>query len=291
MSRPGKKDRPVIPVVEIKKLLMVPAALLLSALYLLSYNFLSPSQEYFLLASSVLVTLVLFVLSGSYRVCAWSNVLSVILILLNYTFRIYFNRTDISAEISFVRVFDIGLVWFSGFAFILLLRIFLVGKRDNKRQREDFRHAFRLSAVVFLVAYVILLSWLFVTMRPIDMDGQRSLNLVPFQGAFSIYWPHISSGDIRGDIFVQFFGNLLIFTPLGFFLRVFWKKIPVPVMVLVPLVLAGTIEATQYILNTGKSDIDDFWMNVVGYFIGVLAYYGINLLRKAVTRGAEAEML
>lgn len=291
MNRQRKTVRPTIPLVEIKNMLTIPAALLLSVLFVLSDLQRSPAQEYFLLASAVCITLVLFIVSGSYRICAWSNILSVILILLYYVYRMYFGNAELSGGLSFVNVFDIGLVWFSGFAFLVLIRIFLVGKKDNKKRRDDFRFAFRLSGIVFLIAYALLLSWLFVSMRPVDMDGQRSLNLIPFQGAFSIYWPHISSGHFRGDIFVQFFGNLLIFTPLGFFLRVFWKKMPAVIMILVQLVLAGTIEATQYILNTGKSDIDDFWMNVVGYFLGVLTYYAINLFRKLITKGAEAEML
>ena len=265
MSRPGKKTRQVIPVIEIKKILMIPAALLLALLFLLSDFLLSPVQECVLLGSAVLVTLVLFFVSGSYQVCAWANTASVELILLYHVFRMAFDNATISSEFKFVNVFEIGLVWFSGFAVMLLIRLFLIGKKDDKKLREDFRIAFRLSSIVFLLAYVILLIWMFVIMRPIDMDGQRSLNLIPFQGAFSTYWPHISTGDFSGFIFVQFFGNLLIFTPLGFFLRVFWKRMPKPVLILVPFVLAGTIEATQYILNTGKSDIDDFWMNVVGY--------------------------
>lgn len=287
MKRPGKNTPSYMPKEDIKRLLALPAAILLSALYVVSDFQKSPVQELILVGSALFITIVLFVVSGSFSACATSQVLTVIFILLYYVYRVFFMQTTFSQELSFMNIFDIGLLWFTGFAFAVCIRIFLLGKKDTKKRREDFRKAFRVSSIVFLAVYAMLLVWLFVSMRPIDMDGQRSLNLIPFQGAFAIYWPHIAAGQFRGEIFVQFFGNLLIFTPLGFFLYVFGKKIPGAIRIATPFVLAGVIEATQYFLNTGKSDIDDFWMNVVGYFLGVLVYFLLGFIRRTITHGEE----
>ena len=54
-----------------------------------------------------------------------------------------------------------------------------------------------------------------------------------------------------------------------------------------PCVLAAVIEGCQYIFKIGQSDIDDLWMNVVGFFLGVLAAMILDAIRKLVTDGKE----
>jgi len=72
-----------------------------------------------------------------------------------------------------------------------------------------------------------------------DLDGERSLNLIPLYGFFAIYWPHILAGEFRYGIFIQFFGNLVFFTPLGFYISVYGKKIPKSVVFILPMILSA----------------------------------------------------
>ena len=51
--------------------------------------------------------------------------------------------------------------------------------------------------------------------------------------------------------------------------------------------LATVIEGCQYIFKIGQSDIDDLWMNVVGFFLGVLLAMILDAIRKLVTDGKE----
>ena len=273
-----------------KKFLPLPAAILLTIAFFLSSQLLSPGEEILIVASSAGLTFLLIVLNSSYMATAVCPVLSVLFVFAYYLFRAIALQTPIHVDLSFMNVFHIGLLWFSGFFCMVLIRLLRTGRNDTPARRADFGRAFRLSTIVFLIAYIALLAWLFIGMRPVGSDTQQSLNLIPFRGAFAIYWPHIASGNLYGEIFVQFFGNLLIFTPLGFFLRVYAKKLPKILLILLPFAIAGAIEATQYFLHMGKSDIDDAWMNVVGYFLGVLLYAFIGIVRKARTHGKETHI-
>jgi glycopeptide antibiotics resistance protein len=270
-----------------RRLLSIPAALLLTGFLAVSGMFSSPKQEIFLVGTSVAVTALLFILLRDYMVCAVAQALGVALSLSLYLYRLIVEQRTIGQFMSFEDAFRIGLVWLSGFVVIMLIRLFSPARRVSKKNLSDWNHAFHLTSIVFLLAYAALLVWLFYALRTTDLTGERSLNLIPLKGAFSVYWPHIRAGQFKYGIFIQFFGNLLIFSPLGFYLRVYAKKMPMQLLALVPVLLSGTIEATQYIWNMGKSDIDDFWMNVLGLWIGVFTYYLIGWIRRLVSHGSE----
>ena len=286
-TSPSRKRGPSPETSPARAFLAIPCSLFLAGFYFYSGRFASPTQECLLAAVSVVATLLLYLLTRNYMVLSVAGSLAVVFLSSGYIWQVFLGHTTLLKILSFVEAFDIGLVWFFSFLTLVTIRLFTTGRWDQKKDRATFRRAFHVSAIVFLVIYVLLLIWLFVTMRPIGFGGERSLNLIPFKGAFATYWPHIRRGEFHNDIFIQFFGNLLIFTPLGFFLRVYGKKMPAPIYILIPIVLSGAIEATQYIFRMGKSDIDDFWMNVVGYCVGAGIYLALGLIRRAVTKGSE----
>lgn len=270
-----------------KRLVSIPASLLLAGLLAVSGMFSSPAQEIFLIGTSVGVTALLFILFRDYLICAVAQALGVAFSLSMYLYRLIFENRTIGRFMTFEDAFRIGLVWLSGFVVIMLIRLFSPVRYAAKKNLSDWNRAFHLTSIVFLLAYAALLVWLFYFLRTTDPEGARSLNLIPLKGAFSVYWPHIRAGQFKYGIFIQFFGNLLIFSPLGFYLRVYAKKMPMPLLALIPVLLSGTIEATQYIWNMGKSDIDDFWMNVLGFWIGVFTYSLIGWIRRLVSHGSE----
>ena len=268
-------------------LLSVPAGIFLFLLLRLSDYMLSPAQEIFLVIASAGISILVYVVSKDYVSCAISQSLGLLFTLIYLLTDA--NRADVSIahRFTFQDSFHIGLIWASGLLFTVMLRLFSRGKWDTRKRRSTFLRAFHLSSVVFLIAYAGLLVLLFFFQRSIDTDGERSLNLIPLAGAFEVYWPHILAGEFGEGIFIQFFGNLFIFTPLGFYLNVYFKKIPGYAIILLPILLSGVIEATQYIFNMGKSDIDDFWMNVLGYWIGFFLYMLLGWIRRLITRGEE----
>ena len=270
-----------------KRLFSIPAGLFLLVILFFFAHWGSPYREMFLVGTSAAIALLLFILTADYMTCAISQSLGIILSLAYYLQSVLTEGKTIGSVLTPVVVFRIGLVWFSGFLVLVLLRLFSRGSWDTPQKRRSFRYAFHISSIVFLFAYAALLAQLFIAQRTMDLDGVKSLNLIPFKGAFAIYWPHILAGEFRHDIFIQFFGNLFIFTPLGFYLGVYGKKIPKVIAFLLPMVLSGAIEVTQYLFNMGKSDVDDFWMNVLGFWVGFLMYCLLGLVRRVVSRDRE----
>ena len=189
---------------------------------------------------------------------------------------------------SFTRIFSILLVWFSGFFVLLSFRIF--SRKQTLEKKEAFRISFHLSSLLFLFAYAMILFFLFFLQRETDLTGDRRLNLIPFQGAFAVYWPKILEGRFGQDIFIQFFGNLLILAPLGFYLGVYGRRMPKLLIFSLPAIFAGTVESTQYLFNMGASDIDDFWMNILGAWFGYFLFFLTGRIRKGVTDGEESSI-
>ena len=254
----------------------------------LSEQFLSPVQEGILLLAAVFLTMTMFLLSKSHFLC---SLLQSGGLLLNAAYYVLMHagpdRHAIWHAMDYEWCFRIILMWCGGVAVTMLIRLFAHKKWNAAHIRKTFGKGFLCSSIVFFLLYIVLLLDLFVFQRQVFL-GKRSLNLIPLKGAFAVYWPHIKSGHFTDGIFVQFFGNLLIFAPLGFYLAILWKKHHHRwALYLFPIVLAAGIEGCQYALNVGKSDVDDWWMNVVGFFLGMLLCYLMDLIRKAVTHGKE----
>ena len=269
------------------RLLSIPAGMLLLVILFFSDNMASPYQELFLVGTSAGIAIFLFAVTTDYMTCAISQSMGIVLSIVYYLQTAIVNKKSFGSILTFEKAFLIGLVWFSGLLILVLIRLFSHGNWDSPQRRMSFRYAFHLSSIVFLFAYAGLLMQLFIAQRTVDWDGVRSLNLIPLKGAFAVYWPHILAGNFRHGIFIQFFGNLLIFTPLGFYLGVYGKKAPKALAFFLPMILSGAIEGTQYFFNMGKSDVDDFWMNVLGFWIGFLMYCILGWTRRLITRGKE----
>ncbi|MBO4928602.1 MAG: VanZ family protein [Clostridiales bacterium] len=255
-----------------------------------SERFLSPTQEIFLLGASLAITLMMFLLSKSHFIC---SLLQTGGLLLNVALFV-FNRVRndgwkaILKNMDYEWWFRIILMWCGGVTITLLIRLFAHKKWNASHIRKTFSKGFLCSSIVFSILYIILLLDLFIFQRSAVVPEAVTLNLIPFKGAFATYWPHIRSGRFQGGVFVQFFGNLLIFAPLGFYLGLWWRKRPHKwILYLIPVVLAGVIEGCQYFLRIGQCDIDDLWMNVVGFLIGILIGKAMDILRKWVTKGKE----
>lgn len=253
-----------------------------------SERFLSPTQEIFLLLSAMGLTLLVFLLSKSHFLCSLLQASGLLCNVLAYVIgHAQLGWTRLLKNPDYEFCFRIILMWCSGVAVTMFIRLFAHKKWNAPHIRNSFKKGFLCSSMVFSILYVLLLLALFIFQRS-PSENTRSLNLIPFKGAFALYWPHIKSGHFQNGIFIQFFGNLLIFTPIGFYLELWWRKHKHKwVLYLFPVLLSGTIEACQYFFRTGESDIDDMWMNVVGFLLGILMVKAMDAIRKAVTKGKE----
>lgn len=117
--------------------------------------------------------------------------------------------------------------------------------------------------IILLIIYLIALLMITI-FRPWRgsyhfMGG--TLNLTLFEG----YGDIIRAGIPR--FIYLFFGNIVWFVPLGFYLS-FVKKASVLKALLFGFLLSLFIETTQYILGTGISEIDDLILNTFGSLVG-----------------------
>ena len=187
-------------------------------------------------------------------------------------------------------ILGILLIWFSGIGVLIFIRLHSPIDEGTDIRKKEFAKAFHLSSLLFILIYTLLLYYLFFLQREMDLSGNRRLNLVPLQGAFSVYWPQIIEGHFGNDAFLQFFGNLFILAPLGFILGVYGRRFPLWIRLLIPVLLAGIIESTQFFFNMGASDIDDFWMNVTGAWFGECFVFFVKARRTKITGGKEKDI-
>lgn len=126
--------------------------------------------------------------------------------------------------------------------------------------------------ILFFLSYATLLTFLLFSDAFDNRTKLRTINLVPFKTIIKF----LSSGSSISlrVIIVNLLGNIIIFVPLGFYIKAFMKK-NIPTF-LVTFFIPIIIEASQYLLAVGISDIDDVILNVIGEWLGVYILYLFN---------------
>jgi glycopeptide antibiotics resistance protein len=153
--------------------------------------------------------------------------------------------------------------------------------------------ALNVLIVLFLMAYLAVLFKIILTKgttisRLIQnlLAGRtlhRSLNLVPFQTISDYLQYRQNMSFLRW--FANIFGNMLIFLPLGLYLPLVFQRMRTFSKSLFTIaVVSISLEALQYILGTGSTDIDDLLLNTVGGSLG----YCLFLLVTRIAHRREA---
>lgn len=112
----------------------------------------------------------------------------------------------------------------------------------------------RYIAGLFSVEYIVLIFFSTVIFRQVGTE--RQYNFTPF-------WSYGSC-----DNYDEVFMNVLSFIPLGFFLGWAFGKASVVKTILVGLMISAIVEALQFFIKRGFSEIDDIIHNTLGCFIG-----------------------
>lgn len=136
------------------------------------------------------------------------------------------------------------------------------------------------------IAYAVLMLWLLFGRRTAyPLTGAYneallgSLNLRPFRTIrlffdviASVGWWASDSGLVLAA-YINIFGNVVMFAPLGLFLprlfprlRRFWRTL------LCAAVLVAAVEVVQLLTRLGICDIDDLLLNLCGVTLGYLAF-------------------
>ena len=113
-----------------------------------------------------------------------------------------------------------------------------------------------------------------------ELNGFRSINIIPLNSIISFIKLITEGYFTRG--FNNLIGNILVFSPLGYFLPMLFKKTKkLRYTILFSLIVSLIYESLQYILYLGSADIDDIILNLLGTIIG----FGFYKVIENYTRG------
>ncbi|MDQ1144038.1 glycopeptide antibiotics resistance protein [Bacillus sp. SORGH_AS 510] len=99
--------------------------------------------------------------------------------------------------------------------------------------------------------------------------ANAQLNFIPFHTLYQYFYSTNVNVDDWGSVsLLNITANLLLFSPIGFFVPILWKeKNRLKTILLLGLLVTTFVESIQYFI--GRSiDIDDVILNTVGVIIG-----------------------
>lgn len=102
-------------------------------------------------------------------------------------------------------------------------------------------------------------------------------NLTPFKEIMRfIRYRHVVGFHA---FFINVFGNIIAFMPMGFFLpAVTGKKLSGIQIFLLSFFVSLSVETVQLLTKLGCFDVDDLILNTLGGFLGYLIYRTLHLL-------------
>jgi glycopeptide antibiotics resistance protein len=147
--------------------------------------------------------------------------------------------------------------------------------------------------IIALIVSVIMI--LYMTLSPGVV--KKGINLIPFKDNavfVRAFFAHggMSRQDIPRWVFLNLFGNLVLFMPFGFFLTGFLAQSSFRssylIVALFGCLLSLGIELLQLFIPTRATDIDDVILNTVSTCLGVMVFFMLrSLLFALYSRGTQ----
>ena len=159
--------------------------------------------------------------------------------------------------------------WLSINLLFFILRLFSL-----KAEKNTYKTYSKFIGIVFIFSYISLMLFLLFSNSFSYRTGHRTFNLVPFK-TIMLYIKAIKHTNLHLMI-INVLGNILLFLPLGFYLKAFIKNINYTLLTIISIPI--TIEILQYLLKTGVADIDDIILNIIGEIIGFFILLLLNRL-------------
>ena len=131
--------------------------------------------------------------------------------------------------------------------------------------KKNMNKGFRFVSTIVFSCFIIYVYWLTVISR--HQRGLRKYDFHPF-------WTYEAILDGKDEFIMEAILNIVLFIPVGFllggsFISMTWWRIMV-----VGSILSIAIEALQFLMMRGFSEIDDVIHNTLGCMIG----YGLYLM-------------
>ena len=146
------------------------------------------------------------------------------------------------------------------------------------------KNADRIAKITFIL-YIALMLWLLFGQRVSnDVQGgywdelSQNINLVPFR-TIGGYMDRLynSAGKLNHQAVINLGGNVIMFIPLGFLLPfVSDRAKKLKNCFVMTFVVILSVELLQLATLLGSFDIDDLLLNMIGIFMGWMAYIKIH---------------
>ena len=146
------------------------------------------------------------------------------------------------------------------------------------------KNADRIAKITFIL-YIALMLWLLFGQRVSnDVQGgywdelSQNINLVPFR-TIGGYMDRLynSAGKLNHQAVINLGGNVIMFIPLGFLLPFVTDRAKkLKNCFVMTFVVILSVELLQLATLLGSFDIDDLLLNMIGIFMGWMAYIKIH---------------
>ena len=133
---------------------------------------------------------------------------------------------------------------------------------------EDKKKITKFSQSIVFIYYIILIFNMTIFAR---YNSVSNYNIIPFKSIIDIF----NSGNFY-SILINIFGNLLVFTPLGYFIIELFKINKFSIYSLISFLIILMVEIFQFVFKVGIFDIDDLILCTFGMIIFYILYNKIK---------------
>ncbi|MGN0469790.1 MAG: VanZ family protein [Acutalibacteraceae bacterium] len=247
------------------------------------------ASECFVLLICFVITIVLFIIIKRFEAVGAAMLTYAVLTLVNIVFStitgIFSNTKDYWPNVSEYSMVCMFIMWVIPFFFMTITRLIQSGKYDNNETRMGFSRFILLSMRALLILYgIVLILKMIIPYKP-RTESPRELDFM----IFSRIGDCIKNIHQDGTKYILW--HSFILAPLTFYLLVLIPKIKWWHLLIISGTFGLTVEALQYLLNTGAACLDDIIMYIVGAVIGILLKHLIDSVRSVLTSGKDDCML
>ncbi|MDD6490336.1 MAG: VanZ family protein [Clostridia bacterium] len=246
-------------------------------------------SECFVMLICSVITLVLFIIIKRFEAVGVAMLTYAVLTLVNIVFSIitgiFSNTKDYWPTVSEYNIVCMFIIWVIPFFFMTITRLLQGGQYDNNERRMGFSRFILLSMRALLILYGLVIIFMMIIPYKPRTESPREIDFM----IFSRIGDCIKNIHEDGTKYILWHNFIL--APLTFYLLVLIPKIKFWHLLIISGTFALTIEALQYLLNTGTACLDDIIMYIVGAIIGIMLKHLIDSVRSVLTSGKDDCML
>lgn len=165
----------------------------------------------------------------------------------------------------------------------------LISSLDDVNDRYKLMRIFVISMLVY---YIIVLFYMlfwngyrrFIATTSIGQYAHFNLNLIPLKTIGSYIQSFVDNSMNKPIIIENILGNIILSAPMGILLPCIFKNFRKFIKFLMIILITFTgIETAQLLTRTGRCDIDDVILNLVGAFL-LWAVFRIKIVQKILNK-------